>query len=482
LNTRKQAVKGVIWSAAGNWGHRLIGLGVFIILARMLNKEDFGLVAFASVVTALANIFREQGIGQALVQRSNLEPGHVAAALWLSLVSGAVCTTLLLISSGVIADYWIRHPAAESVLRGMSVAFFIRSVASVPTAVLNRNMAFDKLSARKLISELVGGGVAIALAVCGFGVWSLVGQAITSALIGSIILWVAAAPLPLRGAKRRHLADLFGFGASVLGTQLLQLLNRRLPQLLIPSYLGTVALGTFQIAARLHHSLASLMTRSIGSVALPTLSRLQKDPEQVRNAFSTATAICTTLSLPTFMAMSLLAEPLVLTLLGDKWLSSAKLFQILAFQGMLGGALFVTAPAMKAAGKPSWVLKISAISALANVIMLPIGLRWGLVGIAAASVIRYYVLAPLSILGATRAIGMPFNKFCRLLIAPFISALPTAAVVYAVSEWSGDRFGPLGVLLISLTAGISVHAASVRVFAPAVFDKIRELIGVAISR
>ena len=169
MNLREKAAKGVLWSAIQNWGMEGISFLTFIALSRLLVPEAFGLVALASVFTALAQVFLDQGFGAAIVQRADLEREHLDTAFWISVLTGILLTVGGIAASGLLAAFF-GEPRLAPVLRWLSLSFIFGALSSTQMAILRRKLAFKSLAARSLAATTVGGFVGVSMAFAGFGV------------------------------------------------------------------------------------------------------------------------------------------------------------------------------------------------------------------------------------------------------------------------------------------------------------------------
>jgi PST family polysaccharide transporter len=175
MNIKQKAIQGVVWSVIQNWGSQAGSLIVFLILARLLTPEAFGLVALANVFLAFMQIFLEQGFTQALIQRQELEPEHLDTAFWTNFFSGILLTIIGFAFASSVANIF-NQPKLIPILQCFSGLFVINSLSHVHQAILSRELAFKIMAVRTLIGILIGGIVGVVMAVSGFGVWSLVSQ------------------------------------------------------------------------------------------------------------------------------------------------------------------------------------------------------------------------------------------------------------------------------------------------------------------
>lgn len=480
MSLREKAVKGVAWSAVQNWGSNLITTAVLLILANLLEVETFGLVAFASVFTAFLHIFQRQGFAQALIQRADLEPGHLSTAFWTSAVSGLLLTIGLVAASGLVSQC-VDKPELTPVLQWLSLTLLIDALGNTPQAILRRNLAFKSLAMRSLVASLAGGVVGVGMALHGFGIWSLVGQRLTASLAGTITLWIACDWRPCLAVSFRHFRDLFGFGVYAMGNETVAFFNRQMPDLLIGTFLGMTALGYYTVGYRLLLIMTQMFTQTVSAVALPTFSRLQHDHAQMRQALLTATRMTSLAAFPAFMGMAVLAPELVLGLIGDKWDRSVPIMQILAFIGIVHSVTFFNGPAIIACGKPSWAFALALSNAMVNVTVFVVAVHWGIIVVAAAFVIRGYAYAPFPLLTVRKLIGLNVTRYVRQLVAPVIGTVVMVLVVWATKHALETSLNTRELLGVSILAGVFVYILTMRLIAPGHLRQAMDYIRLALA-
>ena len=470
---KRKAMRGAVWSGIDGWGKNVIMAAVFVVLARLLKREDIGVVSFAVVCFEFLDIYRDQGFGQALIQRRDLTERHLVTALCVSLAAGVALVGIVLAGAGV-AESVFDQPRLAHVLRWLSIAFFLATLSTVPNAILRRQLAFRAIAVRSILSASIGGAVGITLALLGFGIWSLVAQITTISAVSTIVLWVAAGWRPTCAPTRAAFRDLASFGVHVLGIDTLYFLNERAPQLLIYPYLGPAAAGLYEVAWQLLKALSQVLTITVGAVAFPTFSRLQHDMAQMRYAFLFCTQFSSLIAFPAFFGVITVAPELVPVVFGTKWAAAIVLVQILAFRGVLGAIAAFNAPVLKATGKPSWVLGVTVLQTLGSVVAFSIAfyVSGTIVAVAMAWVIRAYVIAPAGLTAVRLAIGMTWSSYfaqCRTTF--FSAAIMVIAVVLAKDVLYGTMPRPV-LLGISVPIGVIVYVVSVRVLDPALFGRV----------
>lgn len=479
MSLREKAVKGVVWSAVQNWGSSLVGALVFLILANLLDAEAFGLLALAAVFSAFLAVFQRQGFIQAIIQRADLTPGHLDTAFWISSLSGLALAAGFYASADLIARI-CGQPALTAILQWLAITVFIEALGTTPRAILRRRFAFKSLAIQALVASTAGGIVGVGMAVKGFGVWSLVGQQLVVSITGTAVLWAASRWRPGLGVSVRHSRDLFGFGVYAMGNELVAFFNVRTPDLLIGTYLGTEALGYYTVGHRLLLILTQLFTQTVRVVALPVLSRLQHDPAQMRQALLTATRMTSLLAFPAFLGAAALAPELVLALFGEKWERSIPIMQILAFMGIVRSVTFFNTPVIIACGKPAWAFVIALTNAVANVVVISVAVRWGIVAVAGAFVIRGYVFSPLALWAVCKLIRLDPMSYLRQFAAPLGASLGMVLAVMVAKHFLLDVTTVRVVLPLCILIGGAVYSLTVLLAAPVVVREALELLRVAL--
>lgn len=474
MSLRQNAVKGVVWSAITGWGRQAIAFIVFFLLARLLGPETFGLIAMASVFMAFIQVFADQGFTEALIQRHQLDREHLDTAFWTNLGIGLLITVFCVGTAGSIADLF-KQPELTSIIRWLSLSFLLRSLSSVQEAIFRRDLAFKILAIRSLVAVVIGGMVGVTMAFMGYGVWSLVGQQIVNSLVQILVLWWSSDWRPGFKVSASHFKDLFSFGLNVVGMNVLDFINSRADDFLIGYFLGSVALGYYSVAYRIMTIVIDLLTNVINQVAIPAFSRLQKEPERLRNAFYTVTKLTSLVSFPIFLGMAALAPELIRALVGSKWLPSIPVIQVLAFIGLLHSVYYFNATVIMAMGKPSWKLFINFTNSIANLISFTIAVQWGIVAVAAAFVIRGYVLSPIEIWVVWRLIRVNAFTYLSNYIAPLTGSLVMTAAILGIKYFFSSFLNLYILIAVCMGIGSLVYGLTVFLMAPTLFRQVLDL-------
>jgi PST family polysaccharide transporter len=455
---RTTAVQGITWTFLRSVSSRLVGSAVFIVLARMLEPADFGTVALASVFVVLISVLVESGFAEALIQRDQVTPKDLNTAFWVNNAIGIALATVLIVFADVIAEP-LGQPQLAPVLRVLSAVFIFAALASVPQAILRRELAFRAIAVRGVAATLAGGAVGIAMAIAGAGVWSLVGQMVANAAVGTVILWAMCSWRPGRSVSSSSLRELLRFSGKILGERLALFASRRSDDLLIGLVLGPVALGLYTVAYRILLILTETIIWTIEGVAFPMLSRLQNDRARRTRAFCSLTRLCAAVTVPVFLALVVLAPELTQVAFGPRWLAAIPLMQALALVGIPHAAVYCNKAALNAAGRPDLSLRIALLTCVITVIAFALVVHWGVLAVAVSFAVCSYLLVPVSLWSAIRVLDLDAKTYLRLFVAPLLSGGVMALLMLGVKAFLPEGLSEPLRLLVLVAVALAAYLA-----------------------
>lgn len=452
----RDVVSGVKWSAFSRYGEQLIGFVVTAVLARLLAPDDFGLIALATVVTGLLVVLADFGTATALIQRDEVSRSLESTVFWSNLAMSALLAGAAWLAAPAIGLLF-RQAEIAPVLQVLSLGLVFSGASAVPTALLSRRLAFDRLARVHLSAAVAGGAAGVALALAGFGVWSLVAQHLVRTGVDAIgVLLVSG--VPGRHFSVRELRSVASFGVHLSGFNLVNFAARNVDTLLIGRFLGPTLLGYYDIAWRLIEYPKNALTAVVGRVMLPTYSRMKNDRGRFAIAFLRVVASIALVSVPVMLGLMLVAEPFVLLVFGSRWAPAALLVVILAPVGLAQSIGSTTGGVYLSMDRANWLFAWSVVAAAATVIGVGVGLRWGIVGVAVARLVTNSLLSPVNFAVALRMLGLRLLDLGRVLRPIAAAGLVMAAAVLLLlfgMEELGIESG-----LVVLAAAVVVGAAA----------------------
>jgi O-antigen/teichoic acid export membrane protein len=329
----RQVLSAFGWSFVQSWGSQLTKLGVFIVLARLLDPRDIGLVAFAMVFIQGAQSFALTGVSDALIQKKDLSQETINAVFWLNMLIATTLAVVLFFAAPFL-QVWFKMEGLASVLRWVCPVLLLQALAAVQMAQFQRRLEMRPLALRELFSSLLGGLAGVAAALQGWGVYALVINTLSGTAIGAVLLWSSSDWRPSLAVRWQELKSLLSFASSRTGSTVLAFMTTRLDDLFVGVFLGPVALGYYAVAYRILRSINQVATAVLGRAAFPLFSRLQQDPQRLHAAFRQVTRAGSTISFGLFGALFVMAPQLIVALFGAQWTPSIIVMQVLCLAGI----------------------------------------------------------------------------------------------------------------------------------------------------
>jgi O-antigen/teichoic acid export membrane protein len=475
-----QAIRGVLWSALEFGGGEGISFVVFLMLARLLAPDDFGVVALAGSAVAFVQLCLAQGFADALIQRREITPEHCSTAFWTNIAVALGFMVVVVMCAGPAAALFHEKQLAP-VLWGLSPLFLTSALTSVHLALFRRELRFSSLALRALIGVTAGGVAGIGLAAAGAGLWALVGQQLLNGVVSVAVIWHRSEWRPAWLFSRHCFAEMAHFSATVIGSSLAGFFARRLDTLLVGYVFDARQLGYYYLVQRLLTAVGLVTLSAVQAIVMPVLSRLQDQRDALRDTFVATIELVQSLWLPLVIGIGLVAPLLLPVLLGPRWGPAVPLLQVQCLAGFAVAFSFFTGPVLYAVNRPAVYLRLVLVQIAMLAALILLGARFGLVGVAAAYVAALVLVAPLHLEALRRHAGVAPTQVLRACRPAFLATLVMAGPVLALQAWLADTL-PAGLLLaLSILAGAAVYVATLRLAAPAHLRRLAALLARALD-
>jgi O-antigen/teichoic acid export membrane protein len=462
---RNKALTGVRWSAIQNWGSKLAGFVVFLILARLLAPQDFGLVAMAVGLAAIVETVVDMGFGDAIVQRQTLAEEHLHTAFWVAIAVGLALASALAGSAQAIAGL-ARSPDLAPVLTAISLCIPVNASSVVQQALLRREFRYKVLAARTGAAIVCSGLVGVGLALYGFGVWSLVGQLIIQSLVSMAVLWWVSSWRPRLTVSRSAAMDLAAFGVHIVVNRWLHVLNTRLYDVLIGSTVGLAAAGYYSVGARAPQAAQQLLSAPITDVGLSVFSRLAENRDTKQRAYLELVRSVMAVCVPVFVGLAVVAPHLVPIMFGDRWFPAVEVLQAIAVLGAVHSLEYVNTPVIIGAGQPQLGWRINLVRFVAAVVLFGLTSPYGLAAIAWGYVATALLTTPMSCLYALRLLGLSAYTVAREVTPSLCPAALLAGSMLGVGAALGDRIPEAAVVALEVLSGGVAYVVFYRLIWP----------------
>lgn len=444
------------WSAIERGGQQAIGLVLSVILARILQPADFGLMAMVSAFLAVGGLFVEGGFGVSLIQQREITQEDKSSVFFFNLAASAGIIGLLCLLARPIAAFY-RQPALAALIYVLSLRLLISALCAVQGAMLNRDMDFKTLTITNTWATVISGTLGIVIAFWGFGVWSLVGRALASACIYATLLWLMRPWRPSLVFRMASLKRMWSFGSKLMGSSLLDTIFQNLYPLVIGRMYSATALGLFSRAQSLAQVPAVLFYQTLGRVTFPLFSRMQEDRSALKQRFRKVVRFTCLAHFPVMVLMAVTAPELVRGLLTAKWDACVPYLQVLCIAGLLYPLHAVNLSVIQASGDGALFLRLEIIRKILLLGVLLATFRYGVMAMTYGLVAHTMVAYALNVAGSRRDLGYDWEEQAHDILPFVFCALCAGGAAWIAGHaWGGSVWT---LLAIKLVTGVICYAA-----------------------
>lgn len=377
----RKAGRGVIWNFLSFGVSKGILLLTTSVLARLLTKEDFGLVAVAVVAINYLSVVKDLGLGLALIQRREDVDEAANTVFTINVLLGAALSLVVVPLAPLFAAYF-QEPQVTPVLRWLGLSFTLNALGATHINLLMRDLDYRRKFIPDMTNTVVKGILSLWLAFSGLGVWALVFGQLAGAAASALAAWMVKPWRPRLRVNLPLTRQLAQFGASVTGVDILTVFVDNLSYLIIGRLLGVAALGVFSISYRLPEMLIVGNLWLIASVLFPAFSSIQDKPDELRRGFLVSIRLVQLIVMPLCLGLFVAAEPIVRVFFGEQWLETIPLLRILSLYALIYSIGYHAGDVYKAIGRPDILFKLNIMSVAILIPALVIGSQFGLLGFA----------------------------------------------------------------------------------------------------
>lgn len=477
MNLTTKTVQGVGWSGISQVICLLLQLGITAILARLLTPKDFGLLAMVVVFTNLVMIFRDFGLTAALVQRKEITDEHLSSSFWVNVLTGLFLALLLAALSPAIA-YFYGENKLTSIIMVLASTFFISSFGIIQTALFTKELNFKSLAIVEILAVAISGAVAIILAFYGFGVLSLVWQQVILSIVTVVLLWTFSRWRPRFLFKWQLIKELLGFGLNLTGFNFVNYFARNLDNLLIGKFLGSVALGFYDLAYRLLLFPLSNISSVIGRVMFPSLSAIQDDKNKVCDVYLKTTRYIAAITFPLMIGLLVVAPQFIRVIFGSQWERSIFLVQILALVGLIQSIIATVGWIYQSQGRTDIMFRWGLFTVIIVTISFVIGLCGDVEGVTIAYSVATFLLAYPNFAIPFKLINLKFSYFIKQFTSIFIAIMGMGGITFAMRLFLENslRVNDLTILISIIVVGIISYAGILFILDKDLYQEIFQLI------
>ncbi len=437
--------------AAGNWIEQATNFAVFVLLARILGAEAYGLLAMAAAFLLFSEALVRESFSDFLIAVRDPTPGHFNASFWVLAALGTGLGLVLLAAARPIAVLYGEDQVA-GLVAALSPNVVMIALTAVPVAILRRELRFRTLSLRAIAGVASGGVVAIVLALNGFGVWSLAVQRLVQVLVNIVMAWAAVRWRPGLRFSRQDLRDVTRFGGTVLGLRGAELASTQVPSVIVGATLGPVALGFFSIAWRLVEIGSFLIVTPLRLASQPAFASLSRSGAVASDLLYDISRLSGLVAWPAFAGLAVLAGSVVALLFGDQWVPAAPILTVLAALGAYFCIEKIHQAFCLAAGRATATTLLSWVEVALAALLVWLAAPWGASAMAAGFVAAFLLVWPWRFRVVAHVAGLRARRLLAIHAKPVAGALAMAGFVDLIL-FELPQASPLLAVLAGVPAG-----------------------------
>ncbi len=476
-SVERRAFVGASWLALFRLISQVFSWTITILVARMLEPSDYGLLEMAIIVPMYAMRLGELGLGPAIIQRPQPTENELSSIFWFSLLIGLSLSAICYVAAPFAASLF-NEPKLIALTQAVSVLFFLQSLRVVPGSLLNKKLDFKRIGQIEILTVIISSATMLIIAKFGGGVWTLIGGLIALASTQVIFTFAFFKWLPRLHFSFKDIRSYLKFG-------ILMSLQGTLHYMYATSdkFFGGRAwqpgtLGQYSMALQLAQLPSEKITVLINHVAFPTFSLLAFDNDRLRNFYLKIIHICATLVFPIFVGGFLVGADFVQILLSDKWAAIGHIFEYLCLAQIMVSLNAVNSMVHNAQGRASWSSVYTVLCAIVIPLSFFLAVPYGLEAALIPWFTTYIVLAVSWIAITTKKIGISLSVYLKRLSIPFAATVTMALGIQLVSNFGGAYISSLGLLyalVIKVGIGSSIYILFLWFFDRGIFTELNAL-------
>lgn len=459
-HTKESVLSSLFWKLLERGGTQGIQFIVQIILARLLAPEQFGTIAIVMVFINVAQVFVQSGFNTALIQKKDADEEDFSSIFYLSLGIAGILYIIIFLAAPTISRFY-RDPILVPILRVLALILFPGALNSIQNAYIARNLMFKKLFKSSVGAIVISGILGVIAAYLGLGVWALVIQQLVNQIAISVIMWITVKWRPKLVFSIQKVRELFSFGWKLLASSLLNVFYLEIRTLFIGRLYSSSALGFYNRGEQFPKMIVNNINGSIQSVMLPTLSAQQDNKKRAKEMMRRAIVTSSFLIFPMMIGMAVVAEPLVVIVLTEKWLPAVPFLQIFSISYALIPIHTANLQAINAMGRSDIFLKLEMIKKAIGLVILGISIPFGVYAIAIGQVVSGIIATFVNAYPNKQLLNYSYKEQLMDIMPSFFIALVMGGVVYTFNYLSISEGQ---ILVLQVCAGMAIYIGLTRIF------------------
>ncbi len=455
-----KTIKGVLWSGIERFSTAGINFIIGLIIARILSPKEYGIIAMLAIFMSISQTVIDSGFSNALTRKNDRTEADYSTTFYFNIVVGLVMYAILFLGAPLIADFY-NMPLLETITKVVGTNLIWMSLSIVQQSILTIKVDFKTQMWVSLCASIISGIIGILMAYYGYGVWALVGQMVSVQVLRTIALWIVAKWRPTTSFSPQSFRYLFGYGSKLLIAGLLETTYRNLYSIVIGKYFSANTLGIYNRGEQFASYAASNITGVIQRVTFPVLSKIQDDKILLNCAFTKLLRTTCYLVFPVMTYLCVAAEPLVKTILTDKWIECVPVIQILCLSYMWYPIHILNLNILQISGRSDLFLRIEIVKKIVGATILVATLPFGIIIMCWGRVVYCYIELFINMYYTNNIIGLTFWKQLKLTIPFLLYCIAISLAAYLVKILTNNdiliiavNFAIIGVMWLTVVSRI----------------------------
>jgi O-antigen/teichoic acid export membrane protein len=443
-----QSISAFFWVILDRAGGSVMNFIMTVILARLLSPADFGLVAMVMIFFEISSGFVDSGFYVSLIREPEVSEEDKSTTFIFNFFSALTLYTALFFAAPAIARFF-DQPILVWIVRVMGLNLIIGSFDIIQRAQLTRAIDFKTQTKVRFLAVGIAGAVAVVMAYQGFGAWSLVAKFGIMALVNTGALWVVNPWRPSMVFSRASFRRLFGFGYKILLGGLIDRFYQQAYKGVIGKFFSAATLGFYSQASYFSNLIIHNLFWALAKITYPVLAKLQDEKEKLKRNYRKIIKLSSFVILPAVVLLTVLAQPVVVWFIGEKWLPAVPFLKLLCIAGMTYHFNAINLNMLLVLGRADIGLKLEIIKKIFVTIAIIIGIQYGIYGLVIGQVISAYIELFINSYYSNKFLGYAFLHQIKDVIDSLKYSLVAGGFAFVVST-----FLDLPLLLTLLVGGI----------------------------
>ena len=459
MSIKDRTISGVKWSIIDNVANAGITFLVGLVLARILSPEQFGIIGIATIFINLFNTITIGGLDMALIRKNDTTDADYNTTFYTNLIFSLLLITVLCLSSPFLSRFF-NEPVLTTLLPVMSIILIINATACIQRTLLVKQINFKTQAVISLCASITSGAIAIAMAVYGFGVWSLVAQQLIRQGLVSLLLWIKSTWKPSLQFSTASFRDLFGFSWKVLTANVVNSLFRDAFLAVIGKVHTSESLGQYNRADQFKSIFTDNISQVVQKVSMPVMSEIQDDKARLRNIFRKIVVYTALITFSGGLLMIAVAKPMILLLIGEKWLPAVKYLQIMCLYAVITPITILNANLLNLFKRSDLYLKIEIAKKGLFVLVIIAGVFFSIETMLWCAVAYYAIDYFITSIYSKRLIGYGIKDQVTDFVPIFFTAAIISGITWAVTLLNLPN---MAILAIQIAVAALLYFAAYRI-------------------